>query len=605
MPAVSRKRRLRSPTSAAEPFFAASTRTALASRLLETPHLWRHATAAAGASGVDEFLCHLGRSIADAALALPESAETARGQLRELRLVVHAAIDARFDELDQRIDSAQTAKSAALERELVAVDAALGRWRTDSAALSKAFISLSDAELESHHATLSSRLDDLESQLAMLPTAVEEPPIVRLVANTSAMLTVIAGFGRVLVPLAAFASDLIIDAVPGCVWPTGTVSVLLSLGARHAAQSLEESSVVLERLESLLTVGASLESPGGVEPHALDATVATNFARRTLCLSIRVPATASAGDCIVVGVITVAGRRVAGCPLTIPVVRGMRGPLCIEGARFDGVVTPCISPDGLLFLPPGGTGPNVLVFGADGVPLPDLCLDGLDSSNNVRWAAYVQGDSPALLLAGCSKPGRILCLDERTRAVRWSVEDVHLCGGVAVLPAMGVAIINSTASSTLFIHRLSDGARTGSLVVSALGFFLASDPLTGLVFGIFKNSLGSNIHAWSCAGDGSRLTPRGLVAASEAVGCSCAVAVVPPAPGKTVSHLVVATCFGSNLRVLSLPDFTLVHTHRQEGIAVEGLAADPGGCSIAVCDENSSAIHVLPWPLPGMPPLLA
>jgi len=50
-----------------------------------------------------------------------------------------------------------------------------------------------------------------------------------------------------------------------------------------------------------------------------------------------------------------------------------------------------------------------------------------------------------------------------------------------------------------------------------------------------------------------------------------------------------------------LPDFTLVHTHRQEGVAVEGLAADPWGSSIAVCDATSSAMHVLPWPLPGMP----
>jgi hypothetical protein len=36
---------------------------------------------------------------------------------------------------------------------------------------------------------------------------------------------------------------------------------------------------------------------------------------------------------------------------------------------------------------------------------------------------------------------------------------------------------------------------------------------------------------------------------------------------------------------------------------VTGLAADPSGIALAVRDAASEAIHVLPWPLPGMPPL--
>ena len=36
-----------------------------------------------------------------------------------------------------------------------------------------------------------------------------------------------------------------------------------------------------------------------------------------------------------------------------------------------------------------------------------------------------------------------------------------------------------------------------------------------------------------------------------------------------------------------------------------GLAADPSGTALAVCDGGASkTIHVLPWPLPGMPPPL-
>jgi len=53
------------------------------------------------------------------------------------------------------------------------------------------------------------------------------------------------------------------------------------------------------------------------------------------------------------------------------------------------------------------------------------------------------------------------------------------------------------------------------------------------------------------------------------------LAVMPPAPGKRASHLIVGLWKTSELRVLSLPGLALVHTHRLEGIEVIGLAADP------------------------------
>jgi hypothetical protein len=43
--------------------------------------------------------------------------------------------------------------------------------------------------------------------------------------------------------------------------------------------------------------------------------------------------------------------------------------------------------------------------------------------------------------------------------------------------------------------------------------------------------------------------------------------------------------------------------HTLVGMQVMGLAADPSGTALAVCDGVSKAVHVLPWPLPGMPAL--
>ena len=63
------------------------------------------------------------------------------------------------DALAASVDSAEASKTAALEPELVSVDAALERWRAESGAVREAASSLSDVDLEKQHATLSSRLD--------------------------------------------------------------------------------------------------------------------------------------------------------------------------------------------------------------------------------------------------------------------------------------------------------------------------------------------------------------------------------------------------------------------------------------------------------------
>ena len=81
------------------------------------------------------------------------------------------------------------------------------------------------------------------------------------------------------------------------------------------------------------------------------------------------------------------------------------------------------------------------------------------------------------------------------------------------------------------------------------------------------------------------------------------LAVIPPAPGKRTAHLIVGTVYEPELRVLSLPGLALVHTHMLEGVEVWGLAADPWGTALAVCDWASKSTHVLAWPLPGMPQL--
>ena len=172
-----------------------------------------------------------------------------------------------------------------------------------------------------------------------------------------------------------------------------------------------------------------------------------------------------------------------------------------------------------------------------------------------------------------------------------------------MLPSLGIALVNTYDS--LFAHRISDGAPVGSLAVPRLDKFLVADDAAGAVYGTVACIWGCDVYAWHLTTDGAGLliTSNGRITAIATGNRSRPLAVVPPAPGKRISHLVVGTGESSELLVLSLPGHTLVHTHSLEGMEVTGLAADPWGGALAVCDDKSKSCHVLAWPLPGMPPL--
>lgn len=268
-----------------------------------------------------------------------------------------------------------------------------------------------------------------------------------------------------------------------------------------------------------------------------------------------------------------------------------------------------MSPEGCVYSPPA-SGSTVLVFDAHGLPLPSLSVASLGLSSETSWSAYVASDMPSLLLADDKLSSVLVAVDPATFTVHWRIaaESLCLCGGIAALPALGVVIVGCVGGDrALFAHRLSDGIRVGSLQVPELWLFLASDPGTGAVYGSMWTEAPDmwSVHAWSCAADGAtiRISSLGRVTAAGAAESTRIVAVVPPAPGKMISHLVVGTPGSPELLVLSLPGLALVHTHILSGLDVLGLAADPWGGALAVCDEVSRAIHVLAWPLPGMLPL--
>jgi hypothetical protein len=307
-----------------------------------------------------------------------------------------------------------------------------------------------------------------------------------------------------------------------------------------------------------------------------------------------------------------AGRALSfRAPVRLQVIAGIQVPLRLDGIVTNKIVTPIITPDGTLYAPKGRTS-DVFVFAADGTPLPPLPGAAL-GLYRTRSAAFVDGPKKVagtlLLLADDNYEASVLvAVDSISRAVRWSTALGGSCYGIAVLPAQGVVVVSyyshkSYDNDSLRAHRLSDGsciARVNVVEPSSIAADLATATL-------YVSTLGEVFaYHW----DGASLVFDGFVDAAGDFDDWRPLAVVPPAPGEhspsqhssglRTSYLVVGTYCSSTLRVLSLPDRRLVQTYELEGMKVMGLAADPSGTALAVCDAASKAIHVLPWPLFSM-----
>lgn len=289
----------------------------------------------------------------------------------------------------------------------------------------------------------------------------------------------------------------------------------------------------------------------------------------------------------------------------LPVLRltsGMLAPLKLERAVISGNTTSMvISAEGTLYSTKFDRRFDslfVLVFAADGTqqqPPPPLNLKSLgllrQSTCMVAFADGFEKGPGTLLLSDSAK---LVAVDSASRAVRWSAALKKQCFGIAVLPAQGAVVATIYESDELLAFRLSDGALMFRVkALSPIG--VAADPDTATVY--VSCSFGTvSAYCWT----GTSLVFDGVVFEEICRFDWRLLAVVPRAPSQCASYLVVVRLGSHVLRVFSLPDRRLVHTHMLEGMQIVGLAADPSGTALAIGDLISNSIHVLPWPLSGM-----
>ena len=251
----------------------------------------------------------------------------------------------------------------------------------------------------------------------------------------------------------------------------------------------------------------------------------------------------------------------------------------------------------VLYVPAGDLGP-VMVFGPDGSRLPPVGEPG------TRSICVCDRDAKGTLFFA-SRGGSVNVFDVASAEVRQKIPQRD-CFGLAALVDHGVVAVSAHSEGGFKVLRASDGVVLHTVKVPGGSFYCAGDPLSA-TFYIGKGPSPCSVSAfkWQPAEgrDSGAIAPLGIVAGAGSTGNCRPMAVVPPAPGLRTAYLLVGTIWSSELRVVSLPDHALVHTHDLKGLSVTGLAADPTGTAIAVCDKALRAVHVLSWPLPGMPAL--
>lgn len=594
-----------------EPPSVAALRADIASRSAAdaTPGAWQAAAAAAGVSGADACLCHLGRSIAEALREVTATSETARAKLRSVRASLHAAVDARCDELEELITAAERTKTIALEHELCAVEATLERLRAKRSAAAEAAAALGDADLEAKHAELTARLDDAEAQLLALPTSVVEPPFVGLIFDASELLAAVATSGRVVVPAAVTASDLTLDYPFRHLQPGVMRQIrLLVKSSQHSSQSFEELELSLSAAAAATHLDALLDTRD-MAPQKLQTQAVIDAPGRRFRISLCIPESTSVGSSVRLGPLTVAGRAIAGLeePIVIPVRQGVQVPQQVALRPNSSPRNICISSTGHIYYHPRGSA-AVHVLDSDGASLREVRIAGWDLSQTPCVVAVAPGASPLLLVAevNTASPSRLVAVDLKTSALRWTTILPFVCGGgIAVLPDPDIVATVETDPCGLSAHRLADGVIAGDFERNSLFNSIAADPSSEAVFGdVMKEDSDSMFElasfVWTIDHEQGFFNEVGVIPAAGDSPGPRPLAVVPPAPGKRVSHLVLSAVDQPELAVFALPSVTLVHTHRLEGMQVAAIAADPWGEALAVSDSASCAIHVLAWPLPGM-----
>ena len=460
--------------------------------------------------------------------------------------------------------------------------------------------------------------------------------------------------GHVCAPPRASASDVFVLPTAARLYPGRNLLLCISLSPSFDHLLLGESATlsVLKSVADNLQITLAVSPPPDVALWTTPAAPVSSMPQESVALAVccnvglkrvDVGVTLAIGSApawadLLVSRVTLHGVPVPGPRLPLRSRITLAAPLVPQSIGTDcgyASITPCFSSDGTLFVPaplnprvPSGGG--VLVFAADGRPLPPVPASTLGTSAYVVAAAVGGGDGGILFVVGADGPAAaypssqeprdgtvasvgpvLVALDLRTGQRLWDLP-VDGDGGIALAQDVSrasvgdsgfhenVVVVGGIKRNRSLCVRGSDGTVLSSIALAQfpLGFAAYNDDLFyNCLDGVREISEGSDDLFRSGPGDGAPSGRRALV-------------VVPPKVPGLPRHLVFAAHGRSVLTIVVISKGahedgtaacpgTRMRTHELKGVAVVGLAADSGGTALAVCDAESGQVLVLPWPLPA------
>jgi hypothetical protein len=294
--------------------------------------------------------------------------------------------------------------------------------------------------------------------------------------------------------------------------------------------------------------------------------------------------------------ITIAGQSLqhqadVTFPVSFRVRQGMFAPQTIPATQYMMWTTPAIALDATLYVATWKS-PIVSCFTGDGVALEPLLLSSVGLSPLCTHAA-LDASSNTLLLADCNK---LVAINTSSRTTLWQ----HACNifEITVL-RHGIVLVSSSQQVTAL--RLCDGAFLSRTELVGCALHITSDAATAIVYITIRGTCPSVQHSISAykwdAEHNALVFVAHATTFTEPLSFRATTVVHVPRHSRS---FLVGTYNTNTLHVFSLPDHRLIHVYSHPNMIMRGLAADPSGTAIAVCDGASDTVQVLPWPLPGM-----
>jgi hypothetical protein len=219
---------------------------------------------------------------------------------------------------------------------------------------------------------------------------------------------------NVLAPPGVRPEDIVIRSIPTHICPGHTLRLQLAVSRNISSASSASTAMTLTSAIAFHThVDVVLISRGVLQE--LHASISPSDTGSVDILVLIPEGISSADSEIAVTKVAFAGQAVlSGCkiPARVALAQRMRTPLTLRGAAGDAWVTPCVTHDGVLFVPVAHEYRDVHIFSHDGVPI---------STFSVPKAEFSTFDCTTNTLLVAQKASlTAIQVDEHALSKRWS-----------------------------------------------------------------------------------------------------------------------------------------------------------------------------------------